>query len=221
MDWKWLNSCLALKGWNCWCNYLQMIQNISTYEKSRNGLTRKFGHFSESGRDYIVSLPLYLAAMRITAMISFGPARRQVSIWQYWRAPLVRNCLNITLFWQCSPVATPIPSGARACGWKRQLCSCEQAMRERVQHSPSAGHGSQKNTRLNTEYNGRFTFINSQKVTVNSFIVRFTLNSSTRDNGFRGFLSQFSTNFHEILHTLFSIYIATTRFAKLAQVELS
>ena len=38
-----------------------------------------------------------------------------------------------------------------------------------------------------------------------STIVRFTLNSSTRIIEFRGFLSQFSTNFHEILHTLFSI----------------
>ena len=31
-------------------------------------------------------------------------------------------------------------------------------------------------------------------------IVRFTLNSSTRIIEFHGFLSQFSTNFHEILH---------------------
>ena len=36
-------------------------------------------------------------------------------------------------------------------------------------------------------------------------IVGFTLNSATRIIEFRGFLSQFSTNFHEILHTLFSI----------------
>ena len=41
-------------------------------------------------------------------------------------------------------------------------------------------------------------------------IVRFTLNSSTRIIEFRGFLSQFSTNFHEILHTLFSIHVVTT-----------
>ena len=34
-------------------------------------------------------------------------------------------------------------------------------------------------------------------------ILRFTLNSSTRIIQFRGFLSQFSTNFHKILHTLF------------------
>ena len=41
-------------------------------------------------------------------------------------------------------------------------------------------------------------------------IIRFTLNSSTRINEFRGFLSQFSTDFHEILHTLFSIHVVTT-----------
>ena len=40
-------------------------------------------------------------------------------------------------------------------------------------------------------------------------IVRFTLNSSTRIIEFRGFLSQFSTNFHEISHTLFSIHVVT------------
>ena len=38
-------------------------------------------------------------------------------------------------------------------------------------------------------------------------IVRFTLN---RIIEFRGFLSQFSTNFHEISHTLFSIHVVTT-----------
>ena len=37
-------------------------------------------------------------------------------------------------------------------------------------------------------------------------IIRFTINSSTRIIEFRGFLNQFSTNFHEILHTLFAIY---------------
>ena len=41
-------------------------------------------------------------------------------------------------------------------------------------------------------------------------IVRFTLNSSTRIIEFRGSLSQFSTNFHKILHTLFSIHGVTT-----------
>ena len=43
-------------------------------------------------------------------------------------------------------------------------------------------------------------------------IVRFTLNSSTRIIEFRRFLSQLSTNFHGILHTLFSIYVVTTLF---------
>ena len=38
-------------------------------------------------------------------------------------------------------------------------------------------------------------------------IVRFTLNSSTRIIEFREFLNQFSTNFYEILHTLFSIHV--------------
>ena len=49
-----------------------------------------------------------------------------------------------------------------------------------------------------------------------STIVRFTLNSSTRINEFRRFLSQFSINFNEILHTLFSIHVVTTlkNFAK-------
>ena len=42
------------------------------------------------------------------------------------------------------------------------------------------------------------------------YIVRFTLNSSTRIIEFRGFLSQIWTNFHEILHTLFSIHVVTT-----------
>ena len=32
----------------------------------------------------------------------------------------------------------------------------------------------------------------------------------TVENEFRRFLSQFSTNFHEILLTLFSIYVVTT-----------
>ena len=40
-----------------------------------------------------------------------------------------------------------------------------------------------------------------------SIIVGFTL---TVVNDFCGFLSQFSTNFHEILHTLFSIQVVTT-----------
>ena len=38
-------------------------------------------------------------------------------------------------------------------------------------------------------------------------IVGFTL---TVVNEFRRFLSQFSTNFHEILHILFSIHVVTT-----------
>ena len=38
-------------------------------------------------------------------------------------------------------------------------------------------------------------------------IVGFTL---TVVNEFRRFLSQFSTNFHEISHTLFSIHVVTT-----------
>ena len=38
-------------------------------------------------------------------------------------------------------------------------------------------------------------------------IVGFTL---TVVNKFRRFLSQFSTNFHEILHTLFSIHVVAT-----------
>ena len=42
------------------------------------------------------------------------------------------------------------------------------------------------------------------------YIVRFTSNSSTRIIEFRGFLSEFSTNFHEILHTLFSFHVVTT-----------
>ena len=41
-------------------------------------------------------------------------------------------------------------------------------------------------------------------------IARFTINSPTRVNEFRGFLSQFRTNFHKILHTLFSIHVMTT-----------
>ena len=36
------------------------------------------------------------------------------------------------------------------------------------------------------------------------------LNSSTMTNVFSGFLSQFSTNFYEILHTLFAIHVVTT-----------
>ena len=43
-----------------------------------------------------------------------------------------------------------------------------------------------------------------------SCIVRFILNLSTRIIEFRGFLSQFSTNFHEILLTLFSIHVVST-----------
>ena len=39
-------------------------------------------------------------------------------------------------------------------------------------------------------------------------IVGFTL---TVVNEFRLFLSQFSNNFHEILHTLFSIHVVNTR----------
>ena len=42
------------------------------------------------------------------------------------------------------------------------------------------------------------------------FKVTFTINSSTRNNEFRGFLSQVLTNFHEILHTPFFIYVVTT-----------
>ena len=38
-------------------------------------------------------------------------------------------------------------------------------------------------------------------------IVGFTL---TVVNDFHRFLSQFSTNFHEILHTLFTIHVVTT-----------
>ena len=43
-----------------------------------------------------------------------------------------------------------------------------------------------------------------------AIIVKFTLNPSTRIIAFRGFLSQFSINFHEILHTLFPIHVVTT-----------
>src|ERR1051325_8647539 len=43
-----------------------------------------------------------------------GPPRRQLSIWQKLIAPACMSCLNITRFWQCSPVATPIGSIARA-----------------------------------------------------------------------------------------------------------
>ena len=41
-------------------------------------------------------------------------------------------------------------------------------------------------------------------------LVRFTLNSPTKIIEFLEFLLQFSTNFHEILHTLFSIHVVTT-----------
>ena len=44
----------------------------------------------------------------------------------------------------------------------------------------------------------------------NFSIVRFTLNSSTRVNKFRGFLSQFWTNFHDILHRQLSSHGPTT-----------
>ena len=47
-------------------------------------------------------------------------------------------------------------------------------------------------------------FYNMYKLT----IVGFTL---TVVNEFRWFLGQFSTNFHEILHTLFYIYVVPTR----------
>ena len=39
---------------------------------------------------------------------------RHASIWQNCIAPACRNCLNRMRFWQCSPVATPMPSGCRA-----------------------------------------------------------------------------------------------------------
>ena len=41
-------------------------------------------------------------------------------------------------------------------------------------------------------------------------MVRFTLNSLTRIIEFRGFLSQFSSIFYGILHTLLFIHVVTT-----------
>ena len=57
----------------------------------------------------ISNLPPNLAAMSNTANTSFNPPILQLSIWQNWNPLAWNNCLNMTLFWQCSPVATPIP----------------------------------------------------------------------------------------------------------------
>lgn len=65
--------------------------------------------------------PLNLAANRITARTSLTPPSLQASIWQYCMALAFRNCLNITLFWHISPVATPIPSGRSACKGNNEL----------------------------------------------------------------------------------------------------
>src|SRR5918992_338297 len=55
-----------------------------------------------------------LAASSSTATTSLTPPSRQASIWQTPIPPACRNCLNITRFWQCSPVATAIGATARA-----------------------------------------------------------------------------------------------------------
>ena len=52
-------------------------------------------------------------------------------------------------------------------------------------------------------------------------IVRFTLNSSTRINEFRGFLSQFSTNFHAILHTILHTFLHTIFYSCRVLVSMS
>lgn len=59
--------------------------------------------------------PPYFLAIRITAKFSLTPPSLQLSIWQNCIAPVLRNCLKMTRFWHCSPVATPIPSGFNAC----------------------------------------------------------------------------------------------------------
>lgn len=56
-------------------------------------------------------IPPNLAAISRTAKTSFNPPIRQLSIWQNCNPLTCKNCLKITRFWQCSPVATPIPKG--------------------------------------------------------------------------------------------------------------
>lgn len=56
----------------------------------------------------------YFLAINSTARTSLTPPILHASIWQTSMAPEARNCLNMTLFWHISPVATPMPSGARA-----------------------------------------------------------------------------------------------------------
>ena len=60
------------------------------------------------------TLMLNFAAMSKTAITSLMPATRQLSTWQNSIASACMNCLNITLFWRASPVATPIGATARA-----------------------------------------------------------------------------------------------------------
>ena len=55
-----------------------------------------------------------------------------------------------------------------------------------------------------------FVIITKQIISMHVFIVRFTLNSSNSVYEFRELLSQFSTIFYGILHTLFSVHVTTT-----------
>ena len=61
-----------------------------------------------------LSPPNFLA-MRMTARSSLTPPILQLSICRICRASACRNCLNMTRFWQCSPVATLMPKGLSAC----------------------------------------------------------------------------------------------------------
>ena len=61
-----------------------------------------------------------MAASSSIAMFSFTPPTRVASSWSTSSAPACRNCLAITRFAMCSPVATGIGATPRAiAAWAR------------------------------------------------------------------------------------------------------
>ena len=75
-------------------------------------------HAAHSGRIYLVRK---LNAMILNTHFEENASSRQLDnvlgsyTWQYCIAPDMRNCLNITLFWHASPVATPVPASRTDC----------------------------------------------------------------------------------------------------------
>ncbi len=127
-------------------------------------------------------LPWNLWAISSTARFSLTLPSRQLSIWTNCRAEAWRSCLNITLLWHwrgnsyqpetisfhqpviftqeqtwaltCSPVATPIPSGAKA--WNNNVKQLLSGFTERAYLAQAKGSSRQRDTNDNKEMQNNY-----------------------------------------------------------------